>query len=563
MRTADDALLQTIRYVITLDSDTQLPRDVARKLVGAAVHPLNQPGIDQATNRVVYGYGILQPRVSISLASASRSKFVQVFSGYTGIDPYTTAVSDVYQDFFGEGSFTGKGLYNVDAFQRTLEDLVPPNTLLSHDLFESLFARAALTTDIELLDDYPASYEAYAKRSHRWTRGDWQIMRWLFPTVPDGEGRKVRNVLPLIARWKILDNLRRSLVAPALLLWLVASCVLFPGSAFWWSLFVFLVIAFPVYLHVATGLLIHPRGIPWTSHFWSVLGDFRTNSAQIALSFVFLPHQAWLMCDAIARALYRQLISRKHLLEWVSQAETEKSTRDDLGSFVRFMFPALVLTVIALALTLGLKPTALPVMGPLAAIWLLSPLIAYLVSKPRAPERKQLNAEDRKFARLIARRTWRFFETFVGAEDNWLPPDNYQEDPVPVVAHRTSPTNIGLLLLATTSARDLGYVGALELVERLELTFSTMAGLGRLHGHFFNWYDTKSLEPLMPQYISTVDSGNLAGHLIAVKQACIEFPDMSLFDAIILSRDSPTLSMRSLSKRRIWEALDNEPTSLL
>src|SRR5687768_4194109 len=344
-----------------------------------------------------------------------------------------------------------------------------------------------------------------------------------------------------MARWKILDNLRRSLVAPALFLWLVAACTLFPGSSLLWCLFVFLVIAFPVYLHVATGLLIHPRGIPWTSHFWSVLGDFRTNTAQIALSFVFLPHQAWLMSDAIVRGLYRQLISRKHLLEWVSQAETEQSARNDLGSFVRFMLPALVLTLIALALTLGFKPTAISVMGPLAAIWLLSPLIAYLVSKPRAPERKQLSAEDRKFARLIARRTWRFFETFVGAEDNWLPPDNYQEDPVPVIAHRTSPTNIGLLLLATSSARDLGYVGALELVERQELTFSTMAGLGRLHGHFFNWYDTKSLEPLMPQYISTVDSGNLAGHLIAVKQACIEFPDMSLFDHRVIEGLADTL----------------------
>ncbi|HKG79582.1 MAG TPA: hypothetical protein VKA78_09185, partial [Pyrinomonadaceae bacterium] len=299
VRTAGDALLRSIRYVITLDSDTQLPRDVARRLVGAAIHPLNQPRIDQTTNRVTYGYGILQPRVSISLASASRSKFVQIFSGYTGIDPYTTAVSDVYQDVFGEGSFTGKGLYEVDAFQQTLENRVPPNSLLSHDLFESLFARAALTTDIELLDDYPASYEVYAKRSHRWTRGDWQIIRWLFPTVLDGDRRKVRNVLPVIARWKIVDNLRRSLVAPSLFLWLVASCAFFPGSSLVWCLFVFFTIAFPVQLHVTTGLLIHPRGIPWTSHFWSLWGDFRTNAAQIALSFLFLPHQAWLMCDAI------------------------------------------------------------------------------------------------------------------------------------------------------------------------------------------------------------------------------------------------------------------------
>ena len=534
VRTGDDALLSTIRFVITLDSDTQLPRDVARKLVGAAIHPLNKPGIDRATNSVTYGYGILQPRVSISLASASRSKLVQIFSGYTGIDPYTTAVSDVYQDFFGEGSFTGKGLYDVDTFQRTLENRVPENCLLSHDLFECLFARAALTTDIELLDDYPASYEAYAKRAHRWARGDWQIIRWLFPRVPDGERRRVRNVLPLIARWKILDNLRRSLVAPSLFLWLVAACSFFPGSVLLWSLFVLLVIAFPVHLHVTTGLLIHPRGIPWTSHFWSVWGDFRTNIAQIALSFIFLPHQAWLMCDAIIRALYRQFISHKNLLEWVSAAEAERSARNDLRSFVSFMLPSSALTLGALALTLTFKPTALPVMGPLFTIWILSPVIAYWISKPRAPERRVLSAEDAKFARLIARRTWRFFEHFVGAEDNWLPPDNFQEDPAPVIAHRTSPTNIGLLLLSTCSARDLGYVGALELVERQELTFETMAKMNRLHGHYFNWYDTKTLQPLLPQYISTVDSGNLAGHLIAVKQACVELPDHKLLDQHII-----------------------------
>jgi cyclic beta-1,2-glucan synthetase len=541
VRTADDTLLKNIRYVITLDSDTQLPRDVARKLVGAAIHPLNQPVIDAATNRVTYGYGILQPRVSISLASASRSRLVQIFSGYTGIDPYTTAVSDVYQDFFGEGNFTGKGLYDVDAFQRTLENRVPANSLLSHDLFESLFARAALATDIELLDDYPASYEAYAKRAHRWTRGDWQIAHWLFPHVPDGERRKVPNVLPAIARWKILENLRRSLVAPSLFLWLVAACALFPGSPWLWSLFVLLVIAFPVHLHVTTGLLMHPRGIPWTSHFWSMWGDLRTNTAQIALSFIFLPHQAWLMCDAIARASYRKLISRKKLLEWVSAAEAETKVRNSFGAFVGFMLPALVLTLIALGLTISVRPVGLPVMGPLAVLWLLSPFVAYWVSRSRTAERKLLPAEDVKFARLIARRTWRFFETFVGNEDNWLPPDNYQEDPAPVIAHRTSPTNIGLLLLATASARDLGYVSALEFVERDELTFATMAKLRRLHGHFFNWYDSKTLEPLLPQYISTVDSGNLAGHCFAVKQACIEFPETAIFDARVIAGLTDTI----------------------
>ena len=527
VETADHSLLERVRYVITLDSDTQLPRDVARKLVGAAIHPLNRAQLKAGLVR--RGYGIVQPRVSISLVSSSRSKFARIFSGNTGIDPYTTAVSDVYQDLFAEGNFTGKGLYDVDAFQDALANRVPENSLLSHDLFESLFARAALATDIELLDDYPASYEAYAKRQHRWTRGDWQILRWLFPSVPDAERRPTPNPLPLISRWKILDNLRRSLVAPAMFLWLLASWTILPGSPLLWSLFVVITIAFPVYLHVTTSLLIHPRGIPWTSHFWSVWGDLTTNTAQVALSLLFLPHQAYLMTDAIVRTIYRKLISRKLLLEWTTAADAEKQARHDLIGFFWFMFPAEVLGVVAAALTLLLRPAAVVVMSVFVAAWVVSPIVAHWISTLRPLERKQLNAADLQFARQVARRTWRFFEAFVGTEDNWLPPDNFQEDPVPVVAHRTSPTNIGLLMLATVAAHDLGYVASLEFIERLELTFATLRKLGRYHGHFFNWYDTRTLEPLQPQYISTVDSGNLAGHAIALKQACIELPDSKIF----------------------------------
>ncbi|HEY2963409.1 MAG TPA: glucoamylase family protein [Pyrinomonadaceae bacterium] len=551
VRTADDALMRSIRYVITLDSDTQLPRDVARKLIGAAEHPLNRPRFDEATNRVVRGYSILQPRVSISLGSASRSRFVQIFSGYAGIDPYTTAVSDVYQDLFGEGNFTGKGLYDVDAFQRALNDRVPENALLSHDLFESLFARAALTTDIELLDEYPASYEAYAKRLHRWTRGDWQIIHWLFPRVPNASLQKVRNVLPIIARWKILDNLRRSLVAPSLFLMLVAACSIFPHSALLWTLLALGVVAVPVYLHITTGLLTHPRGIPWTSHFWTMWDDFLTNTAQITLSFIFLPYQAYLMGDAIVRTLYRQFISHKKLLEWVSAAEAEGSVRYDVATFFSLMLPAEIFTLAALALTIIFKPPALPVMAVLAAIWVASPFIALWVSKPRALVRQVLSDADMHFARSIARRTWRFFETFVGVEDNWLPPDNFQDDPAPVIAHRTSPTNMGLLLLATWSARELGYISTLEVVERQELTFTTLAKLSRLHGHFFNWYDTKTREPLLPEYISTVDSGNLAGHLIAVKQACVEVPDTKLFGPYVSLGLSDTLETLALEAARL------------
>jgi cyclic beta-1,2-glucan synthetase len=548
---SDETLLARIRYVITLDSDTQLPRDVGRKLVGAAIHPLNRPQIDPATNRVTIGYGIVQPRVSISLVSASRSRFARIFSGNTGIDPYTTAVSDVYQDLFCEGNFTGKGLYDVDAFQAALANRVPEDSLLSHDLFESLFARTALATDIELLDDYPASYDTYAKRQHRWTRGDWQILRWLFPTVPDANRTPQRNPLPLISRWKILDNLRRSLVAPSMFLWLLAAWTVFPGSPLLWSLFVVITIAFPVYLHVTTSLLIHPRGVPWTSHFWSVWGDVRTNTAQVALSLVLLPHQAYLMTDAIARTVYRKLISRKKLLEWVTAAAAEKQARRDLAGFFWFMLPAELLTLLCVVLTVIFRPAAWLVMAPFAVAWAVSPVVAYWVSLLRPPERKLLSLADVQLARSVSRRTWRFFETFVGAEDNWLPPDNFQEDPTPVVAHRTSPTNIGLLLLATVSAHDLGYIASLEFLERQELTFASLAKLGKFRGHFFNWYDTKNLQPLQPPYISTVDSGNLAGHSIALKQACIELPDAKLFDERVIKGLTDTIDAVTVELERL------------
>jgi cyclic beta-1,2-glucan synthetase len=541
--TADQKFIAGIRFVITLDSDTQLPRDAARRLVGTITHPLNSPRYDRQKGRITEGYAILQPRVSISLTSASHSLFARIFSGNTGIDPYTTAVSDVYQDLFAEGSYTGKGLYDVDAFELALADRVPENSLLSHDLFESLYARAALVSDIELLDDYPAYYDTYAKRQHRWTRGDWQIARWLMPRVPGATARKVRNQLPLIARWKVFDNLRRSLVAPTILLWLIVAWTILPGSALVWTLFALLVLAFPVYAHVTTSLLIHPRGIPWTSHFWSVWGDVRTNTAQVALTITFLAHQSYLMVDAITRTVYRKLVSHKGLLEWMTAAQAEKISKHDRKAYLRFMWPAELLTFLALALCVWLRPAALPVALPFLLAWSLSPLVAHWVSRHKPVEGQVLAAKDAGEARRAARRTWRFFETFAGQEDNWLPPDNFQEDPQPVIAHRTSPTNIGLLLLSTVAAHDFGYTGTLELVERLGLTFTTLKKLQRFRGHFFNWYDTRNLEPLAPQYISTVDSGNLAGHLIAVKQGCLDISERPLFDARLIKGLGDTIDL--------------------
>src|SRR5207302_2444155 len=338
----------------------------------AAIHPLNLPRFNRDSGRVVEGYGILQPRVSISLESSARSFFARVFSGNTGIDPYTTAASDLYQDLFGEGIYTGKGLYDVDAFERALADRVPDDALLSHDLFESIFARAALVSDVEFLDDYPAHYDSYAMRQNRWWRGDWQIAGWLKRHVLDAHGRLQPNRISAISRWKILDNLRRSLLAPAIVLLLIAGWTILPGNPFWWTLFALLVLAFPVYAHVTTGLLIHPRGVPWTSHFWSVWGDMRTNTAQLALEVVFLAHQAWLMADAIGRTIYRKLISGRHLLEWQTAAHTEKSSTHDIRAFFQFMWPAEAITLVAALLVIFTRTRALPLAIPFLFSWALS-----------------------------------------------------------------------------------------------------------------------------------------------------------------------------------------------
>ena len=551
---AKQKLLASIHYVITLDSDTQLPRDAARKLIATIRHPLNGAQVDPVTRSVMRGYSILQPRVSVTLESSARSLFARILSGNTGVDPYSTAASDVYQDLFAEGSFTGKGLYDVDAFQTVLDNRVPENSLLSHDLFEGVFARVALVSDIELLDDYPAHYDTWAKRQHRWTRGDWQIARWLLPYVPNGTGKIERNTLSLISRWKIFDNLRRSLVAPGLILWLLAAWTILPGSPWWWTLFTIVAISFPVYAHVTTSLLSHPRGLPWTSYFWHVWSDFGTNTKQVGLMLTFLPHQAWLMVDAIARVAYRKLISGKNLLEWVTAAQTERHRRRDRAAFLHLIYPVMFFAVLVAGIVLVLRPSAFWLCLPFLLAWALSPFLAYTISRKISSSKessRNFTAEDQQAWRLIARRTWSYFEAFVSTEDHWLPPDNFQEEPYPLIAHRTSPTNIGLLLLSTIAARDFGYLGLLETVERLELTFTTMKALEKFQGHFFNWYDTRTLKPLLPQYLSTVDSGNLAAHLIAVKQAALELSDQKLFDENLLRGLADTVLLLQTEVKRI------------
>jgi cyclic beta-1,2-glucan synthetase len=510
-----------IRYVVTLDSDTRLPRDAIQRLVGKMAHPLNRPRLDKAESRVVEGYGVLQPRVTPSLpVGAEGSLFQRIFSSTSGIDPYSSAVSDVYQDLFGEGSYSGKGIYDVDAFEAALQGRVPDNAMLSHDLFEGVFARSGLVSDIEVVEEFPARYDVASARQHRWARGDWQLLPWLLGRVTGRAPDKAKPV-PAIGWWKMFDNLRRTLSAPAALIALLAGWTLPLPAALVWTGFALLTVALPTILPVIAALVPRHSGITTRSHFTALGADVLAALAQFALLVVFLAHQAWLMLDAIVWTLYRLFVSRRHLLDWTTAAQSKSLLRTDWTGFAKQMAGSLLIASLAALFVWYAGSAARAVAAPFILAWLLAPAIARWVSvAPADAGRLAVTGADTRSLRLIARRTWRFFETFVTEADHMLPPDNFQEDPAPVVAHRTSPTNLGLLLLSTTAARDFGWIGTLEAVERLEATLATMGSLKRFRGHFFNWYDTSDLSPLEPVYISSVDSGNLAGHLIALANAC-------------------------------------------
>ena len=560
----DTSMLPSVRFVITLDSDTQLPMEAARRLVGTLAHPLNRPRFDPAKGRVTEGYGVIQPRIGVNLVSANRTTFAKVFSGHVGIDPYTTAVSDVYQDLFHEGSYVGKGIYDVDAFEAALAGRIPENTLLSHDLFEGFYARTGLVTDVHLVDDYPATYLAYTARQHRWVRGDWQIARWLWPTVPDASGRPVRNTLPSISRWKILDNLRRSLLPPALIVLLIAGWTILPGSSAFWTVFAFMVLAFPAYVQVGRSLSSRTRGVPLTQHFAAERDNILTSARQAFFSVVFLAHQGWLMADAIGRTIWRLYLTRRPMLEWVS-AERFRAIRPSPVQLLRSMWAApAIATGVAIAVGL-VDATRLLFMLPLIGLWGLSPLIAYVTGRPILRERERLEEGDRAKLRKVARLTWRYFEELFAPADHWLIPDNYQEDREDVIAHRTSPTNIGLQLLSTLAARDFGYLSTAGVVDRLEPTFGTLLTMHRYRGHFYNWYDTRTLEPLSPTYISTVDSGNFAGFLLTLKGGLDRLVDAEpiidtralagIQDAIALFADSLDGSTNRVAARAIAQEL--------
>ena len=489
-------------------------------------HPLNRPRYDAERGAIVEGYAVLQPRVTPSLPNGGEgSLFQRVFSSSSGIDPYAAAVSDVYQDLFCEGSYAGKGIYDLDAFENVLSGRAPDSTLLSHDLFEGTFARAGFASDVEVVDEFPSRYDVSARRHHRWARGDWQLLPWILGFAGEG-GRapSVRDELPRIGRWKMIDNLRRTLSAPACVLALAIGWTLPFELALVWTTFVLATIILPSLIPVISAISGRRPGAAMSGHLRALGGDFRLAATLSALNITFLADQAWLMGDAIARTLWRLFVSRRHLLEWTPAAQTAAAKRLDLQGFAVRMSGAFVLAATALLLALLIGHGSWPIATPLVALWLISPAVARYVSFSPGIETIAKISEAQSLAlRQIARRTWRFFETFVTADDNMLPPDNFQEDPTSEVAHRTSPTNIGLYLLSVVCARDFGWIGATQTIERLEATLATMARMPRFRGHFYNWYDTRDLKALEPKYISSVDSGNLAGHLIAIANACKEW----------------------------------------
>jgi len=485
-----------IKYVLTVDADTFIPTGEAKKLIGAISHPVNTPVLNEEETVVVSGHGLIQPHIGIDVVSANQSRFSQIFAGTGGIDPYVCASSDIYQDLFGEAIFTGKGIYDLDVFQKVLKETIPENSILSHDLLEGSYLRAGLATDIELIDGYPSKYNAYALRSHRWVRGDWQVMPWLFNKVRNKAHERVKNPINKISRWKIFDNLRRSLTAPFMMLLILLSFLALPGNPLFWTAF-------------------------------AVILGIRGNKKQFLYQFLFLPFQAWLMFSAVTTTIYRMFFVKKKLLEWVTAADMEVRLKNTLGSFYLLMKANIVFGTIILGAAYFLKDDIYSlVLGVfLFVVWAIAPLVAFYISKPLRSKKEQLNNEETTELREFARKTWAYFDELMNEENNYLPPDNFQEDPPNGIAYRTSPTNIGLGMLALLSAYDLGFIELSEAIDRIKRMIDTIMQLEKWNGHLLNWYNTKTLKPLFPRYISTVDNGNFLAYCIAAREGIDQLID--------------------------------------
>jgi cellobiose phosphorylase len=537
--TGDISRLQDVKNVITLDADTVMPRNAARELAAVISHPLNRPVFDEKKKRVVSGYGILQPRVEAGYPGETPSAFVKLFGGETGIDPYTRAVSDVYQDLFNEGSYIGKGLYSVDAFELCLKGRMPENLILSHDMLEGCYARSGLVTDVQLYEKFPSAYLKEVSRRRRWIRGDWQVSAWMFPKVPGPGNKKNANPVSILSRWKILDNLRRSLVPVSVVFLIVSGWLVLKNTAAWTAAVIILA-GLPIPFITMASMLRKPAGVGGMAHLTSVFYALVKNAAQFFISLSFIIYEAYFSTGAAATTFWRKHITRHRLLQWTTSWESELRAKKNPVQFYQRMYigPLIVAAVIA-AGRAAYDPFSLLLM----AMWIFSPVAAYFISLLSVSKRTVLSGQEAAFLRRQARRTWNFFETFVTAHDNWLPPDNFQEDPASGAAHRTSPTNMGLSLLSSLAAFDFGYISAGLLLNRSQKSINVMNTMARYKGHFFNWYDTKTLKPLEPQYVSSVDSGNLCGHLLVLRSGLFELKETKIVSSRIFDGLSDTLEI--------------------
>ena len=529
----DISNLKDTNYIITLDADTVLPIGAASKLIGTISHPLNQPVYDKKRGIVTSGYGIIQPKILISKESSSKSKFSCLFAGQGGIDAYSFASFDLYQDLFGEAVFTGKGIFDINTYYNALLTSIPDNTVLSHDIIEGSYMRVGLVSDIQLIDGYPEKFSSYMARQHRWVRGDWQALKWLYPYVLKKDGRKIRNSISYLSRWKITDNLIRSLVPVGLTVLLIAGIFLPLISTSYILAFVIISIVMPVLTSAADYLLYKGYKSSIEHLNGNIIYGFKAAILQCSVTLSFLPYNAYMMADAIFRTLYREYISHKNMLEWVTAADAEDKLNNSLASYVRKMKSVIYFSIILTVLSIIFNISDLTIYLPLSLLFCLSPYIAFDLSCPYVEQKKVINNEDTEMIKKICRKTWGYFEEFAGADNNFLPCDNFQEKPVEKTAQRTSPTNIGFLLLSILSARDLGYITTSKLSQMVDDTLKTIEKLEKWNGHLYNWYDTQTLDILNPRYISTVDSGNFIGYLMVLYSGILDYINKPLLDAKI------------------------------
>ncbi len=527
---SSEAMPADIQYVITLDADTILPMGMARKMIGTMAHPLNRPVTDKKRGIVTKGYGLMQPRISFDIESSNRSLLSKIYTGQEGMDPYSSAVSDVYQDLFGEGIFTGKGIYDLNVFQSILKDAIPENTILSHDLLEGSYVRTGLVTDLELVDSYPSKYSSFISRLHRWIRGDWQLVPWLRARVTDRNNQKIKNPLPLLSRWKIFDNIRRSLVQPSILLLILAGFSILAGSSLLWLCFALAVIFVPLFTSIIDLVLSGRIGAGRVKRHLHVMSGVKSVFFQAILAFCFLPYQAYMMINAVTVTLLRVFVTKRNMLEWVTAADAERGQKNSVSSYWRKMYISSAMGLLVCILSILLKPGWFVYSIIPLVFWTASPQVAFYISREQEDKIPVLPEAGRMELRKIARKTYRYFEEFANFRNHYLIPDNFQEDPPRGIAYRTSPTNIGLGLLAILSARDMGYISTSEMAGLLENAVLTIERLDKWNGHLYNWYDTRTLKPLRPGYISTVDSGNFVCYLITLIQGLKEYLDAPLID---------------------------------